>query len=448
MRNEDPVFRRDIAHDYPSIDRAEGCRLYDTAGRAYIDGAGGIFVVNIGPNVADVVEAMARQAARVAFAHTAHFTSDAEIAFARRVLELAPAGFTKAWLCTSGSQANETAVKLARTYHLLNGDAGRVQVVSRWNSYHGSSLGALSLTGHTKRREQFIPYLFQSPKIEPPYCYRCPFGQTRGTCGVACAEDLDATVRRIGPDNISAFIVEPVSGGPLGAVVPPEDYFPKIREICNRHGMLMIVDEVITGAGRTGTKLGIDHFGVTPDIITLAKGIGGGYVPIGAVLVHERVYQAFESHGQPFRHGETFTGHPVTAAAGLAVLDHLAKYGLIARAERMGAELGQRLQTLLQLPVVGDIRGIGLLWGIEIVRDRATKAPFARALTVAEKIARSAFERGLIVVPGTGCADGENGDTLSLAPPFIVTEADIAQIVDILRDAISSVAHDLGANQT
>jgi len=276
-RNGTPVFHREIGREYSVVDRATGARLYDTSGKEYLDAAGGVFVVNIGHSLPDVVEAIAQQASRVAFTHTQHFTSEPELEFARRLLELAPEGFNKVWLCTSGSQANETAVKLARSYHLLRGDQSRVQVVSRWNSYHGSSLGALSLTGHTRRREPYVPYLFSSPKIEPPYCYRCAWGRSWPSCGLACANELDKVIRRIGAANVSAFIAEPVSGGPLGSLVPSKDYFPKIRGICDRHGILMIVDEVVTGAGRTGSALGIDHFGITPDIVTLAKGIGGGY---------------------------------------------------------------------------------------------------------------------------------------------------------------------------
>lgn len=438
-RNESPVFHREMGRDYPVVDRADGARLYDSSGKEYLDAAGGIFVVNIGHSLAHVADAVAEQARRVAFAHTAHFTSEAELDFARRLLELAPAGFNKVWLCTSGSQANETAVKLARSYHLLRGDEGRIQVISRWNSYHGSSLGALSLTGHTRRREPYAPYLFPSPKIEPPYCYRCPWGKSGPECGLACANELDTLIRRTGPANISAFIAEPVSGGPLGALVPPQDYFPKIREICDRHGILLIVDEVVTGAGRTGSALGIDHFATTPDIITLAKGIGGGYVPIGAVLVHDRVYRAFEEAGRDFRHGETFTGHALTAAAGAAVLDHLNREGLIERAQASGAIMAAELQRLRDLPIVGDVRGLGLLWGIELVADRDTKAAFPRSLGVAERVARQAFDDGLLVVPGTGCVDGEAGDTISLAPPFIITPDEIKSMVDCLSRAIETV---------
>ena len=438
----DAVFHRQVDKDYPVIVRGKDALLYDADGKEYIDAAGGIFVVNIGHGVAEIGQAMAQQAERFTFAHTAHFTSEAELDFASKLIELAPPGFSKVWLCTSGSQANETAIKLARSFHLLKGEGTRSQVISRWNSYHGSSLGALALTGHSARREPFEPYLFASPKIEPPYCYRCPFNLEPASCALECASALETTILRNGSRNVSAFIAEPMSGGPLGALVPPQGYFKTIREICDRHGILMIVDEVITGAGRTGKPMGIDHFDVTPDIITLAKGIGGGFVPLGAILVHDRVYSAFKAARQPFRHGETFTGHAIAAAAGSAVLNRIRQDDLIAMAARRGKALGDRLQRLRQLPIVGDVRGIGLLWGVELVSDVISKAPFKRSMGIAERVASIAVQAGLIVVAGTGCADGEAGDTITLAPPFIISEHELDLVVDRLEQAITLVAND------
>ena len=442
--NRDPVFHREIGRDYPVVDRAEGACVFDASGRRYLDGAGGIFVANIGHGVKEVVAAMAAQADRVAFAHTSVFTSAAELAFAQKLVDLAPPGFTKAWICTSGSAANETALKLAREYQLIKGAPQRTKVIARWNSYHGSSLGALSLTGQPRRREPFLPYLQDFPHIEPPYCYRCPFGLTYPGCGIACAQALDRAIEAAGADNIAAFIAEPVSGGPLGTIVPPAEYFPIIRDICDRHGILMIVDEVITGAGRIGRNFGIDHWGVVPDIITAGKGIGGGYVPIGAVLVSERVYAAFEDAGRSFRHGETFTGHAVISAAGAAVLDYIRDHDLIDRVAVTGQRLGAKLQALSSLAIVGDVRGVGLLWGIELVRDKATREPFARERAIAERVAKAAFDRGLLVVAGTGAADGVRGDTISLAPPFILSDDEVDELVASLESSIRAVAAEEG----
>jgi len=438
--NADRVFHREIGRDYPMVDRGEGIYVFDSTGRRYIDGAGGVFVVNIGHGSPAVEQAIAAQVQRIAFAHTGNFTSEAEQRFSARLLALAPPGFTKVWMSTSGSAANETALKLARHYHLLAGHPEKTKVISRWNSYHGSSLGALSMTGQTRRREPYEPYLLNFPHIEPPYCYRCPFGKTPDSCSIDCAEELERTIRRIGAQYVSAFIVEPVSGGPLGALAAPDGYFARIREICDRHDVLLIVDEVVTGVGRTGRNMGIDHWGVVPDLITLAKGIGGGYVPIGATLVHERVYAAFETSGTSFRHGETFAGHTLTAAIGSAVLDEIERLDLVARAAEMGELLATQLETLRVLPMVGDVRGKGLLRGIELVRDKATKTPFARDRHVSEQVAEEAMARGLLVIAGTGCVDGADGDTIALAPPYIVEAAEIQAIADILRSAITTVA--------
>lgn len=438
--NADPVFQRELGREYPTIDRGEGIHLYDTAGKRYIDGAGGVFVTNLGHGNQQVIEALVAQARRVSFAHTGTFTSQAAIDFAARLLAFAPTGFAKVWMSTSGSAANETAIKLARQYHLLTGNPEKTRVVARWNSYHGSTLGALSLTGQPRRREPFEPYLLDFPHIDPPYGYRRPPGTDKAAYHLACADQLEAIIRRIGPQYVSAFIVEPVAGGPLGALVSPDDYFRRIRQICDRYNVLLIADEVVSGIGRTGRNFGVDHSGVVPDLITVAKGVGGGYVPIGATLVHQRVYDAFEDAGSSFRHGETFTGHALVCAAGLATLREIERHGFVERARVMGDYLGKALDRLRDLPMVGDVRGRGLLWGLELVRDKATKAPFARSHQVGERVVAKAAADGLLMLSNAGCVDGVDGDTLALAPPFVVTEADIDEIAGILASAIRSVA--------
>lgn len=437
--NADRIFHREIGRDYPTVDRGDGVYIYDSEGRRYIDGAGGIFVVNLGHGSPAVEAAILRQLRRIAFAHTGHFTSEAEQRFSDRLLALAPEGFSKVWMSTSGSAANETALKLARHYHLITGNEQKTRVIARWNSYHGSTIGALSMTGQTRRREPYEPYLLDFPHIEPPYCYRCPFGKTPDSCEIDCADDLDRTIRRIGAHYVSAFIAEPISGGPLGALPAPDGYFARIREVCDRHNVLLIVDEVVSGAGRTGRNLGIDHAGVVPDLITLAKGIGGGFVPIGATLVHDRIYEAFESTATSFRHGETFAGHALTAAVGSAVLEEIERDGLVARVARMGDLLAQNLETLRDLAIVGDIRGQGLLRGIELVRDKTTKAPFPCQQRVAERIADEAMRQGLLLVAGSGCVDGVDGDTISLAPPFTIEPHQIRSLTEILISAVDTV---------
>ena len=440
LPNTDPIFQRELGRDYPTIDRGEGIHLYDTTGKRYIDGAGGVFVTNLGHGNQHVVEALIAQARRVGFAHTGIFTSQVAVDFAARLLGLAPEGFVKIWMSTSGSAANETAIKLARQYHLLTGNPEKMRIVARWNSYHGGSLGALSLTGQPRRREPFEPDLLDVPHIDPPYHYRHPLAEDETTCAEAYADQLEKTIRLVGPQYVSAFIAEPVAGGPLGALVSPDAYFRRIREICDRYNVLLIVDEVVSGIGRTGRNFGIDHSGVVPDLITVAKGLGGGYVPIGATLVHRRVYDAFESQGSSFRHGETFTGHGLVCAAGLATLQEIERHGYVERARSVGDYLGKALEGLCDLASVGDVRGRGLLRGIELVRDKATKMPFARSRHVSERVAAKAAADGLLIVANGGCADGVDGDTLSLAPPFVTTEGDIDEIVGILGTAIEAVA--------
>lgn len=441
--NLDRVFHRELDRDYPVAAEARGVYVTDAAGRRYLDGGGGYFVVNVGHGVPEIQAAIAAQLARFATAHTSYFTSEPEQRFAERLIALAPDGFAKVWMSTSGSAANETALKLARHYHVVNGEPQRTRFIARWNAYHGGSIGSLSMTGQPRRREPYEPYLLDFPHIEPPYCYRCPFNLTYPGCKLACADALEREIRRVGPEYVAAFIVEPVSGGPLGALVPPAEYLPRIRAICDKYGILMVVDEIITGAGRTGRNFGVDHAGVVPDIITVAKGVGGGFLPIGATIAHRRVYDAFESKGQSFRHGETFTGHAVIAAAGVATLDYLAKHDLIRRAAEMGAILGPKLKALAALPMIGDVRGIGLLWGLELVRDKATKAPFARSQNVSDLVGRECMRRGLLVIPGVGAVDGIAGDTICLSPPYIITSEEIDELVIILGDAIRAVAAQL-----
>lgn len=443
LKNEDYVLMREMGRDYPVAARADGAYVYDTAGRRYLDAAGSYFVMSAGHAVADVIQAITDQLKELDFAHTGFFTTEVARNFAARLIALAPAGFSKVYFATSGSGANEAAVKLARQYHVLRGNTEKTRVIARWHSYHGGSLGALSLTGHVPRRRIFDPLLLPFPHIEPPYCYRCPWSKTPENCAIDCAAELEKTIRLIGPEYIAAFIMEPVSGGPLAGLVPPDPYLPRIREICDRYDVLLIADEVITGAGRTGAAVAVNHWHVVPDVITLAKGICGGYVPVGAMLIHERIIGVFENAGASFRHGETFSGHPLVCAIGAAVLDHLERGGLMNRAREMGELLGSRLETLRNLPLVGDVRGKGLLRGIEFVADKKARTPFPRRLRVAEQVAKATADRGVLVVPGIGCANGVDGDTITLSPPFIIGEAEVDKMISVLTEAITDVTRSL-----
>ena len=440
--NTENVFHRQITRSYPAVVRGEGVYLWDENGKRYLDGAAGVFVAILGQGVDEIADAIDAEMRRVTFAYTTTFTSETERALTRKLVEWAPEEFDKAWICTSGSGANETAIKLARHYHLVRGNTEKFRVIARRHGYHGSSLGALSLTGAVPRRQPYEPLLLDFPHISPPNCYRCPLDLAYPSCKAACASELEDVILREGAESISAFIVEPVAGGPLGGLVTPPEYMQSAREICDRHDVLLIADEVISGIGRTGKKFGVEHSSVTPDVITVAKGLGAGYVPIGGVLAHEKIHRAFEEAGTSFVHGESFTGHTAVSAAGLATLEYIEKHDLVQQAGELGEYLGQRMESLRENSIIGEIRGLGLMRGVELVADKSTKRPFPRARGVAEEVARECNERGLLILPGVAGADGTDGDTVVLGPPYIVTREQIDTMVSILGDAINTV----GAN--
>ena len=437
--NTENVFHRQISRSYPAVVRGEGVYLWDENGKRYLDGAAGVFVALLGQGVDEIADAIDAEMRRVTFAYTTTFTSETERALTRKLVEWAPEGFDKAWICTSGSGANETAIKLARHYHLVRGNTEKFRVIARRHSYHGSSIGALSLTGAVPRRRPYEPLLLDFPHISPPNCYRCPLDLAYPSCKAACASELEDVIVREGPESISAFIVEPMAGGPLGGLVTPPEYMQSTREICGRHDVLLIADEVVSGIGRTGKKFGVEHSGVTPDVITVAKGLGAGYVPIGGVLAHEKIHRAFEEAGTSFVHGESFTGHTAVSAAGLATLEYIEKHDLVRQAGELGDYLGERMEPLRENSMIGEIRGLGLMRGVELVADKSAKRPFPRARGVAEEVARECNERGLLVLPGVAGADGTDGDTVVLGPPYIVTRQQIDTMVSILGEAIKTV---------
>ncbi len=436
----DRTFYRELNKEYPVVDRGEGIYLWDKAGRQYIDGAGGMYVVNIGHGVPEVIEAMAAQARRVCFAHVTQFTSEAQIELCNRLAALAPPGFGRVWLVSGGSEATETALKLARQYHVERGNTGKHKIVSRWHSYHGNTIGALSMSGTPARRKLYSPYLLDFPHIAPCYCYRCPYNLTYPACGVRCAEELEHVITREGADSIAGFIAEPIPAGPLGMAMPPAEYFRMVRDICNRHDILMIDDEVICGVGRTGRNFGIDHWGVVPDIIVTGKVVTGGYAPVGAVLAHEKVHTALARGSGTFVHGYTYSGNPLSSAIGVAVLDYIQRNDLIARAAETGAYLFEQADRLRKLPVVGDVRGKGLLMGIELVADPVTARPPDRRLRLSERIVEAAFARGLIIVSGAGGINGVAGDYVCLAPPYTITRTQVDDMLAILGACLEEVS--------
>lgn len=435
------VLYRDLGRRYPVIVRGEGVYLWDAEGRRYLDGSGGSSAVtSIGHGVREVVEAMAEQARRVAFVPMHLFSSEPLEALAEAVAKFAPGDLNRVWFVSGGSEATENAAKLARQYWLERGQPSKSVVIGRWQSFHGNTFGALGFGGHTYRRRKYAPLFQEANHLAPVYCYRCHFRLTYPACETYCADYLERLIRLQGPENVAAFIAEPVVGATLGAVPPTPEYFPKIRAICDRYDVLFIADEVMTGFGRTGANFAVDHWGVVPDLIATAKGISGGYIPLGAVIAREELVAVFERNRSNFVAGHTYSGHPVAAAVGLAVLRYIQEHDLVRNAREVGAYLLGRLRELMpRHPIIGDVRGLGLMVGVELVADRATRAPFPPERQVAMAVTLEALERGLICYPGTGSVDGVLGDHLKFTPPLILTRAQADELVDILDRALGAV---------
>jgi len=420
--------------------RGEGVYVWDDEGKRYIDGSAGPICVNIGYGVKEVAEAVARQMEEIAYAHSSHFTAESVLECAERLARFAPPNLNRVFFCSGGSEATEAAAKMARQYHLERGDASRYKVVARWQSYHGNTLGALSMSGNIARRRRYTPMLLDFPHIPPAYCYRCWFGKTHDSCNLDCAWALDREIRAVGPEYVSAFIAEPVVGATLGTVPAPKGYFQVIREICDEHGVLFIADEVMTGFGRTGRNFGIEHWGVEPDIMATAKGLSSGYLPLGAVIASDKVYDTFKD---PFAHGHTFGSHPVACAAGVAVIDHLEKHRLVERSAKLGGYLLKQLETLRDHPSVGDIRGLGLFAGIEFVRNKESKEPFPTETKFSQRVLERCIRNGLLVYPGTATVDGVRGDHIQVAPPLVVTRPQIDEIVELLDRSIAEAEREV-----
>jgi adenosylmethionine-8-amino-7-oxononanoate aminotransferase len=436
------VFPRSFLKKYPEAVRGEGCFIYTAEGRRYLDASGGAAVVTIGHGVESIGRAMAEQSSRLAYVHTSQFQSAVVEKLARRILALVPKPMQpggRVYFTSGGSEATETAIKLARQYWIERGENKRYRIVSRKQSYHGSTLGALSVSGNVRRREPFTPLLSDWGHIPPCYCYRCPYGLRYPECNVECADELDRLLTREGSDDVAAFIFEPVVGATLGAVVPPEGYLQRISEICRRHGILLIADEVMTGMGRTGKPFAVEHWGISPDIILVGKGIASGYAPLGAVIAAGNVVEPIARGSAAFLHGFTYSGHPVAAAAANAVLDYIESEKLFERVEPAGRELRAALDRLKQYSVVGDVRGKGLLLAIEFVRDAAPREPFPPDAQVAKRIQADALEAGVMTYPIQGCVDGTRGDHILIAPPFTITTPIIEMLVAGIEHAVADL---------
>jgi adenosylmethionine-8-amino-7-oxononanoate aminotransferase len=438
-------FPRSPRGEYLVVDRGEGIYLYDKSGRRFIDGSSGAAVACLGHAHPRMVAALATQAARVAFAHTSVWVSEPLMELADRLVARTSDPGSRVYFASGGSEAVETALKLVRTYQLARGQPDKHRFVSRNISYHGATLGALSMTGLLIRRTVYSPLLAPFPRTSTCYCYRCPFGLAPESCRVECASDLDRTVVGHGPSTLGAFIVEPVVGASAPAVTSHADYMHMVADICRRHDMLLVADEVMSGVGRTGRFFGMEHYpDVQPDITVLSKGISAGYAPLAAVIVRGHVFETIrDSATGQFAHGLTYSGNPLSAAVGLEALKVLEEDHLIEHVAEVGKRLLDQIEAVRTLPMVGDVRGRGLLLGVEFVADRRTREPFASSLGVSQRVFRACLEEGLVVYPGTGSVDGFRGDHILLAPPYIITAAQAGDLVERLSRGLRRVQEEL-----
>jgi adenosylmethionine-8-amino-7-oxononanoate aminotransferase len=446
-----PVLRRSFRKPYPVAVRGEGIYVWDSNGNRYLDFSGSAAVNFIGHGVREIADAMAEQARQLEFVHTSQFTTPVAEEFAQELLDFAGEHFRAGavYFTSGGSESIETALKLARQYQVEIGEKNRHQILSRQQSYHGSTLGALAVSGNRKRREIYLPMVREFEHIGIPYCYRCAFDCTDScyNCGQQYAAELERAIQAANADSsqstVAGFIFEPMSGATLGAVTPPPGYLQSIAEICRRHGVLLIADEVMTGMGRTGRNFAVEHWhrDVAPDILVTAKGLSSGYAPLGAVIATQRVVDAIAGGSGAFLHGFTYNAHPVSIAAGRTVLRRMKSQNLVRAADSeangtAGLALKTSLDSLRDLDVVGDVRGLGLLWGVEFVADRKIKAAFPPEKNFAGMVGESCLRRGVLVYPMQGCVDGVAGDHLLIAPPAVISSEQIGQAVEQIRASI------------
>jgi len=434
------VFHRHLHQVPPKAVSASGVFIRDASGKEYIDASGGAAVSCLGHGHRDVISAMHAQIDRLAYAHTSFFTSEPAEALAAQLIRTAPAGMSHAYFVSGGSEAVEAALKMARQYFVEIGQPQRAHFVARRQSYHGNTLGALAVGGNEWRRREFRPLLIDVKHVAPCYPYREQReGETPEAYGRRLADELDRAIVELGADKVIAFVAETIGGATAGVLVPVPGYFKAVREVCDRHGVLLILDEVMCGMGRSGTLHACEQEDVVPDLMTFAKGLGGGYQPIGATLAQQRIVDAMSAGSGFFQHGHTYLGHPVACAAALAVQHVIEREGLLAQVRERGASFGAMLRERLdEHPHVGDVRGRGLFWGVELVADRASKAPFDPKPKLHARIKREAMARGLLVYPMGGTVDGQRGDHVLIAPPFIATEDQLATIAERLHQTVDA----------
>jgi adenosylmethionine-8-amino-7-oxononanoate aminotransferase len=431
----------------PVITHGKGIYLYAADGREFMDGCSGSLVANIGHAVPEVVAAIEAQAAKVAFTHGSRFTTVPAMRLAQMVAELTPPGLDRVYLVSGGSEAVEACIKFARAYFIeRDGHAtAKHKIIARWHGFHGNTLGALSATGHIPRRQKYDPMLVDFPHIPACYCYRCHYRLAYPGCGVACAKALEETIIAHGRETVAAFIAEPLVGAASGAVPPVDPYWPLVREICDRHDVLLIADEVMTGFGRTGAHFAVDHWQVVPDIIACAKGMSAGYSPLGAMVVKEELHETLRRGSGRFTHGHTYGANPLSAAAGVAALEYYLRHDLASNSRRLGELLFELMQPVAASPLVGEVRGRGLFMGVELVEHKRTRRPFPPGASIGERLTQKCMDHGLVVYPGSGHAGGNAGDHVLVGPPLNIAEPELRELVRRLAAGVRDLELELAA---
>ena len=429
-----------LSADYPMISHGKGVYLYDTNEKQYLDGCSGAVTASIGHGVPEVIETMTKQAMKVSFVYRSQFTNQPAELLAEKLSSLAPGDINWSFFVNSGSEAIETAMKIALQYWQEKGRPQKQTFLSRWMSYHGITIGSLSLSGHVARRERFSPLLESYPSLSPPYCYRCPYSATYPSCQLRCATELEEIIEKIGAKYIAAFVAEPIVGAAGAAITPPDGYFQMIKDICDKYEILFIADEVMTGLGRTGKMFAIEHWGIVPDIIALGKGMSAGYAPIAATLVSDQVMEPILHGSQIIMSGHTYSANPQSAAAALAVLKYIEKHDLVKQAKISGDILFTKLSKLMnRFSFIGDVRGKGLLIGMEFIEDRASKKPFPRAYGLTNMIIKKGMECGLLLYPASSGRNGTNGDGILIAPPLTISKKEIDDLISRLAKTFLAV---------
>lgn len=449
MRYKTNVIKPDLLKEYPIVSYGKGIYLYDIDGKCYIDGCSGALAANIGHGNISIAKAMKAQASKVAFTYRAQFANEPSEELARLLAYYAPGDLNWTFFVNSGSEATETAMKIAIQYWQEKGYLTKNRILSRWMSYHGITLGALSLSGHKARRKPYVQILHDYPVAMPPYCYRCPLGQHHPECNLLCASELERAVQLIGSENIAGFIFEPVIGASGGAIVPPEGYYEKIVEICNRQNILLIADEVMTGFGRTGKMFAVEYWGIEPDIMVIGKGLSGGYAPIAAAMVSDRIVRTIANGTGSIMSGHTYSANPLCSAVAYAVINYMLSNQVIDKVGKTAKHMEKKLYELAnKYPMVGNIRGLGLMWGLELVRNVITKEPFDNSLGISGMVINQAMKNGLLIYNASGGFLDSAGAAFMVAPPLVIRKKEIDLLINLLNLTLSQVEEQLAEQKS